>query len=94
MSLIEVTAFRLADGVDDEAFVRADHEVQTEVFNPRPGFVRRTTARGEGGGWVVITMWRSVADADAPVGSHPAMERFTRLVDPATMDRRRYRPLD
>lgn len=94
MSLIEVTAFRLADGVDDAAFVQADHEVQTEVFNSRPGFIRRTTARGEDGGWVVITLWRSVQDADASLGSHPAVKRFAGLVDPGTVDRRRYYPLD
>ena len=94
MSLIEVTAFRLADGVDAAAFVRADHEVQTEVFNPRPGFLRRTTARADDGGWVVMTLWRSVQDADTALGSHPAIERFTELLDPATVDRRRYHPLD
>ena len=56
MSIVEVTTFRLAEGVTDESFLALDHRVQTELVPNQPGFLRRTTAR-HGDDWLVVTLW-------------------------------------
>lgn len=95
--VIDLLTFRLADGVDDGTFRRADRDVQ-QRFGPRhPGFVRRTTARGADGGWLVVTLWSSDAEADANLaaaGDHPAAVAFDALLDPSSVQRRRYTTLD
>ncbi len=64
MSIVEVTTFRLADGVADESFLALDKRLQTELVPNRPGFMRRTTAR-HGEEWLVVTLWGNEADAAA-----------------------------
>ena len=86
--LLETTTFRLADGVDEAAFLAADARRQAEL-SPRRGFVRRTTARGEAGEWLVLAMWGSAADADA---APPAVPED--LVDPGSVRTGRYETLD
>jgi hypothetical protein len=63
--LIETLTCRLAAGVDEAAFLAADRRVQTEFVPNHPGFVRRTTARGADGGWMVLTFWATADAADA-----------------------------
>lgn len=94
MSIVEITTFRLAADADSGDFLRADRDVQSELFSPAPGFLRRTTARGADGEWVVVTLWRSEADADAMDAEHPTARAFARLVEPASLIVRRYTPLD
>lgn len=95
MAIIETSTFRLADGVDEAEFRRADHDVQTEFFSPRPGFIRRTTARGADGEWIVVTLWLSDAAADAAANaSDAAVAAFERVIDRAGAVSRRYTTLD
>lgn len=63
--VIEIMRFRLAPETGEATFLAADRRVQEEFAYHQPGLLRRTTARGEGGGWVVIDLWRSAADAEA-----------------------------
>jgi hypothetical protein len=86
--LLETTTFRLADGVDEAAFLTADEALQADL-NPREGFVRRTTARGGGGEWLVLALWRSAETADAAPPAVPLD-----LVDPASVRSGRYESLD
>jgi hypothetical protein len=86
--LVELTTFRLADGVDEAAFLAADAEVQAEL-SPEPGFVRRTTARGDDGTWLVLAMWWSAGHADEAPPPVP-----TDLVDEGSLRRERYTTLD
>ena len=86
--LLETTTFRLADGVDEADFLAADEALQAEL-SPRPGFVRRTTARGEAGEWLVLSMWWSPAEADAAAAAMPEG-----LVDPGSVRRGRFQTLD
>jgi hypothetical protein len=86
--LLETTTFRLADGVDEADFLAADEALQAEL-SPRPGFVRRTTARGEAGEWLVLAMWWSPAEADAAPAAMPEG-----LVDPGSVRRGRFQTLD
>jgi hypothetical protein len=93
MSVIEVTTFRLTDGADEAAFLAADRFVQAEL-GPRKGFLRRTTARRDGGDWLVVALWASATDADA--SDQTAFEdsgatAFADLVDAA--ETRRYQTI-
>ena len=62
--IVEVVTFRLAPGADEAAFLEADERVQQEFVPHRPGFVRRTTARGSDGQWLVLVLWQSNDQAD------------------------------
>ena len=64
MSIVEITTFRLAEGVTDDAFLALDRRIQTELVPNQPGFLRRTTAR-HGEDWLVVTLWASDAAAAA-----------------------------
>jgi secreted protein with Ig-like and vWFA domain len=80
MSVVETQTFRLLDGADDEAFLAADRRVQDEFIWRQPGFVRRTTARGSDGEWLVVVLWQTIEQAEA---AHAAFES-----DDTTADRR------
>lgn len=91
--LIEIVTFRLGTDADETAFLAADHRVQTEAIPNAPGFVRRTTARGADGEWVVVNLWDSEDDADGKWVEHPATREFMSFVDDTTLAVRRYTAL-
>ena len=89
--------FRLPPGADREAFLAADRRVQQEFAYQQPGLLRRTTARGEDGGWIVIDLWRSPADADACDARwdhDPVPQGFMALLDRSSVTVERYQELD
>lgn len=95
--MIEILRFRLVPGADEQAFTAADQRVQCDFAYGRPGLVRRTTARGAGGAWIVIDLWRSAEDADATEalwGKDPVTAAFMSFVDPASVETERYDTLD
>lgn len=94
--MIEILTFRLAEGTDEADFLEADRAVQTEFAYQQPGLLRRTTAKGADGDWVVIDVWRSPEDADAcdRVWGHDEWTgRFMSLVDAASVRVARYQQL-
>ena len=96
MSVVEVTTFRLADGVSDESFLALDKRYQTELVPNQPGFVRRTTAR-HGEDWLVVTLWGSDADAAAfqrAAEGHPLQTEFEEALEAGTLHLTRYATLD
>ena len=96
MSIVEVTTFRLADGVVDEAFLALDKRIQTELVPNQPGFLRRTTAR-HGEDWLVVTLWASDADAAAfqrAADGDPLQAEFEHAVEAGTLHLTRYSTLD
>ena len=86
--MIEMRVFSLRAGVSDADFLAADVRVQTELAPFQPGFVRRTTARGEAAdSWLVLTLWGSGGLASAAheaMRADPAGAAFNALIDPAT----------
>ncbi len=95
--LIEITTFRLVDGADETAFLKADERVQTEFVPNLPGFVRRTTARRPDGEWLVFVLWGSEQDAESAEKlslDHPATQAFNRFVDATTVQLNRYTTLN
>jgi len=97
MGIIDITTFSLAAGVADEEFRLADAAMQTEHIYQQPGIVRRTTARGDDGRWLVVTLWASRPDAeaaDAAASSDEVATRLTGLIDVATLTSARHETLD
>jgi heme-degrading monooxygenase HmoA len=96
VSIVEVTTFRLAEGVSDESFLALDRRVQTELVPNQPGFLRRTTAR-HGDDWLVVTLWASDEDAGAfqrTAEGHPLQVGFEQAAEAGTLHLARYTTLD
>ncbi len=96
MSIVEITTFRLAEGVTDGSFLALDRRIQTELVPNEPGFLRRTTAR-HGDEWLVLTLWASDADAAAfqrAVDGHPLQAELEQAVEAGTLHLTRYTTLD
>lgn len=96
MSIVEITTFRLAEGVTDRAFLALDKRIQTELVPNQQGFLRRTTAR-HGDDWLVVTLWASDADAAAfqrSIEGHPLQAQFEQAVEAGTLHLTRYTTLD
>jgi hypothetical protein len=97
MTVIETMTFRLVGSADEAEFLAADKRLQTDFAYQQPGLVRRTTARGNDGGWIVVDLWASDGDADACAArwdGDPIAQAFMALVDRASVDVRRYTTLD
>jgi hypothetical protein len=91
MAVIETTTFRLADGVDETAFLEVDEEARTGFLYHQAGMLRATTARADDGDWIVVVLWASYEDADAAAEverTDPAMDRFEHMI--AGAERKRY----
>jgi hypothetical protein len=97
MAVIEVVTFRLAAGVDEGGFLRADQQAQTEFHYHQRGHLRRTTARSAGEDWLVVAWWRSSGDADAATEASradPDVARWAEFLEPGTITTRRFETLD
>lgn len=97
MSVLETLTFRLVPGTDEEDFLAADRAVQTELIPNQAGFIRRTTARGTDGEWVVVTLWWSVEQAEAYhrlTGDAPVARRFISFAEADSLRWGRYLTLD
>jgi heme-degrading monooxygenase HmoA len=96
MSIVEITTFRLAEGVTDASFLALDRRLQTELVPNQPGFLRRTTAR-RGDEWLVVTLWSSEDAAAAfqrAVEAHPLQVEFEDEVEAGSFHLARYATLD
>jgi hypothetical protein len=95
--MIEIMRFRLAAGCDEASFLAADRRLQQEFACQQPGLLRRTAARGEDGGWIVIDLWRSAADADACAqrwDHDQVAQAFMATVDRSSVSTERYQELE
>ena len=95
--IIEILTFHLSRGADEAAFLEADRRVQTEFAYQQPGMLRRTTAKGPDGRWMVVDLWRSAADADrcdALWGRDPVTDEFRALLDSSSVTTERFETLD
>jgi heme-degrading monooxygenase HmoA len=96
VSIVEITTFRLADGVTDLSFLALDRRLQTELVPNQPGFLRRTTAR-HGDEWLVVTLWATEDAAGAfqrAVEADPLQVEFERAAEAGTLHLARYATLD
>ena len=95
--MIEMMRFRLSPQVSEAEFLLADRAVQEDFAYTQQGLLRRTTARGADGWWIVIDLWRSLKDAQAceeKWGDDPITRGFMNLLDEATVKSERYTERD
>lgn len=95
--VIELMKFRLAPGTSEEEFLRADRSLQQDFAYQQQGLMRRTTARGENGTWIVIDIWSTPDAAQACAAKwdrEPVTQRFMALLDRSSVQSERYMPLD
>jgi hypothetical protein len=95
--VIETTTFRLAAGVGDADFLELDGRVRTGFLYRRPGLLRATTARADGGEWIVVVVWASEHDADAAAtqaATDATNSELSQMIDAGSVDRRRYTTFD
>jgi hypothetical protein len=93
--IVEIVTFQLAPQADVDAFVAADHAVQTEFVPNHRGFIRRTTARNADE-WCVVNLWYDEECAEESLRlweSDPVMHVFTSFVAPGSLRVRRYEDL-
>jgi heme-degrading monooxygenase HmoA len=96
VSIVEITTFRLAEGVSDESFLALDRRLQTELVPNQPGFLRRTTAR-HGDNWLVVTLWSTEDAAGAfqrAAGAQPLQLEFEHALEAGSFHLDRYATLD
>ena len=100
MAILETMTFRLRLVGDEQSFVLADKNLQSDFAYQQPGLVRRTTARGEGdraGEWIVVDLWETAEAADAAAdrwNESLIAQAFMAFVDPDSVEIRRYRDLE
>lgn len=97
MSTVEIHTFRLKAGADEKAFLRADARVQTEFAPFQPGFIRRTTARGADGDWLVLVLWGDSVLAEQAIAAsstHPAVTELSGFVEASSHRLQRFETLD
>lgn len=54
---IETQIFRLPPDLSEDDFLAQDARTQRELMLGAAGLIRRTTARGDDGDWLTITLW-------------------------------------
>jgi hypothetical protein len=85
--MIEVSKFRLVEGVSTEEFLEKNAEYQQCFVYQQPGLLRRTVASGLEGEWVSITSWRSMTDARQSTTeslTSPIAAAFSALLEPTS----------
>ena len=93
MGWVEIEEFSLITGVDEAAFAARDAELQAWSYLHRPNLVRRTTALGDGGRALVVTLFSGDARPGPPPGDSEVVVGFTSLADPTSYRRVCYRDL-
>jgi hypothetical protein len=93
MGVIETQTFRLREGVSEEDFFAADKRMQQEFAYQQYGLLRRTTARGTDGTWIVVSLWYELDNARAAADRlSPIKYAFADLIE--QVDTQRYETLD
>ncbi len=85
--------FTLAQGASMAEFLAADKALQEGFAYRQPGLLRRTTARSDDGGWIVIDLWASAeasADAARRWDDDPFAQRFMALLYASSVAVERY----
>ena len=82
--LIVNATFRLVPGTSEDEFLRADARFQEDFAYQLKGHLRRTTARGDDGTWLVTSLFESreaFADAANATEGLDAVAEMHRFID-------------
>lgn len=86
--IIEITEFKLVDGVSDEAFLEAHNRVHHEWVILQPGLVRRETIKSSDGVWRDVVMWESeesLHEAVSKILSEPGNLEWMGMIAPESI---------
>lgn len=89
MNIVEITQFKLVDGVAEKAFLEDATNVQKGFLEKQVGYAgTRQLLKGDGGEWVDIVHWESLKDAqkaqEAAMESETCMPMFSKI-DPSSI---------
>ncbi|NEQ69268.1 MAG: hypothetical protein F6K21_28025 [Symploca sp. SIO2D2] len=73
--IVEIAEFKLNDGVEDSAFLKAHNEVHNNWVKDQPGYIRRETVKSGDGLWKDLVVWESMELAHAAaeaIGKEPS----------------------
>jgi hypothetical protein len=82
--IYEIAEFELNNGVSVEEFLEIDARFQEEFAYQIPGLLRRTTARGETGTWIVINLWDNADSANGArnvTAGRDALEKMHQVIN-------------
>ncbi|MEO1492114.1 MAG: hypothetical protein AAFV19_08175 [Pseudomonadota bacterium] len=85
--VVEITTFRLNDGVEDTAFLALSPAI-TEFAQAQPGFIRRFLTQSEDGVWMDYVHWATLEDAQAAQAAFPQQPQLGPLmamIDPTSL---------
>jgi hypothetical protein len=83
--IVEVSQFRLVAGTDENAFLAAAEQTQSEFLGQQHGFVGRDLLRADDGTWMDIVRFRDAESARAAFvafARHPGAAPFESMLDP------------
>jgi hypothetical protein len=82
--IVEVSKFRLVQGVGEGAFLEAADETQSGFLDKQEGFAGRDLLRADDGSWMDIVRFDSMEAAKAAFdgfAGHPAVKAFESMLD-------------
>ncbi|MEL7122442.1 MAG: hypothetical protein AAFO07_23555, partial [Bacteroidota bacterium] len=83
VGIVELTTFKLAEGITDGIFLAAAEIMQTEFLDKQEGFLQRTLVKGKEG-WTDIVTWADQASMDKALEnsmSSPHAIPFMKCID-------------
>jgi hypothetical protein len=86
--IVEISQFRLAEGVDEDAFLKAASETVTGFLETQPGYASRDLLRSDDGTWMDIVRFEGQEQASAAFAAfanHPSTREFERMLDVSTV---------
>jgi len=95
--MIEVEQFTLRNGVEWDEFRLLDAALQSWVYTHRPRLLRRTTAFGDNGAVLVVSLHGGTVVPEPPDSHGPdaaPLAAFDHAVDPASYRRSIWQDLD
>lgn len=92
-NVLEIVTFNAAPGISPEALATTGAAIRPWLVG-QPGFVRRSLARADDGGWTDCVTWASMDTAlaaAASMGSAPGAPEFLATIDMSSVTVRHFR---
>jgi heme-degrading monooxygenase HmoA len=86
--IVELAQFKLADGVDEQSFLRAADAVQEDFLRKQDGYIDRELLKGEDNQWLDILHWSSLEEAQQASEAMlqaPSAAGFMQAIDPTSV---------
>ena len=86
--IVEVSKFRLVQGVGEGAFLEAADETQSGFLGKQEGFAGRDLLRADDGSWMDIVRFDSMEAAKAAFdgfAAHPSVKIFESMLDASSV---------